>query len=152
MDLAERIRALRQRKGLSQEALAEQMEVSRQAVAKWERGAARPSTDRLLRLSQVLEVPLEELTGVERPAPRPRAAPLVWLGAALLLGCAAAAARIIWGESAVPEGVIGYADGPTGMYVSGGPVLAWILGALAALALLAAAVTFLMGTRKGRER
>lgn len=40
MDLAQRIRETRQQKGLSQEALAERMEVSRQAVTKWETGVS----------------------------------------------------------------------------------------------------------------
>ena len=72
MDLAQRIRALRQQRELSQEALAERMEVSRQAVTKWEKGTARPSTEKLLRLSQVLEVPLETLVGTEPAARRGR--------------------------------------------------------------------------------
>ena len=40
MELGKRIRALRQEKGLSQEALAEQLEITRQAVAKWECGVS----------------------------------------------------------------------------------------------------------------
>ena len=47
--------------GLSQEALAEKMDVSRQAVAKWENGQAFPTAERLTRLCRVLEVTPEEL-------------------------------------------------------------------------------------------
>lgn len=115
MELAQRIRACRQRRGLSQEVLAERMQVSRQAVTKWEAGKACPSTEKLLRLSQVLEVPLEELTGPE-PAPRrnPIRGRLPWvlLGITLLLGICTIAA-LLTGNS-VPEGVIGYADAPPG--------------------------------------
>lgn len=39
-DLGARIRQLRTERGLSQEALAEALDVSRQAVAKWERGVS----------------------------------------------------------------------------------------------------------------
>ena len=140
MDLAQRIRALRQQRELSQEALAERMEVSRQAVTKWEKGTARPSTEKLLRLSQVLEVPLETLVGTEPAARRGRrnVLPIMLLGAALLLGAAA------------PEGIIGYADGPTQIYVSGSPILVWLLGVLALLAGAGALVSFLLG-RKGRQ-
>lgn len=153
MDLARRIRALRLERGLSQEALAERMEVSRQAVTKWESGAARPSTEKLLRLSQVLEVPLETLAGTEGTpgTGKGRALPLVLLGAALALGAAAGAA--LWGDyrSAPPEGIIGYADTPTQIYLSGPPVLAWVLGGLALLAGAGALAAFLFRRGKGRR-
>ena len=146
MDLAQRIRTLRQQRGLSQEALAERMEVSRQAVTKWEKGTARPSTEKLLRLSQVLEVPLETLVGTEPAARRGRrnVLPIV------LLGAAAGAVLFWFYRSAPPEGIIGYADGPTQIYVSGSPILVWLLGALALLAGAGALVSFLLG-RKGRQ-
>lgn len=38
MDLTNKLRALRQRRGITQETLAEAMGVSAQAVSKWERG------------------------------------------------------------------------------------------------------------------
>ena len=50
MDIGTRIRELRLERGLSQEALAEQLGVSRQAVTKWESGASAPSTAKLLEL------------------------------------------------------------------------------------------------------
>lgn len=63
MSLGERIKALRRRAGLSQEQVAEQVGVSRQAVAKWEAGHSAPSTENLRKLAQVLQVGLEELAG-----------------------------------------------------------------------------------------
>ena len=63
MSLGERIKALRRRAGLSQEQVAEQVGVSRQAVAKWEAGQSAPSTENLRKLAQVLQVGLEELAG-----------------------------------------------------------------------------------------
>ena len=63
MSLGERIKALRRRAGLSQEQVAEQVGVSRQAVAKWEAGQSAPSTKNLRKLAQVLQVGLEELAG-----------------------------------------------------------------------------------------
>ena len=53
------IRQKRQARGLSQEQLAQQLEVSRQAVAKWESGKGFPSAERLLYLAQVLDIPAE---------------------------------------------------------------------------------------------
>ena len=46
--LAQRLQQLRRQKGLSQENLAEQLGVSRQAVGKWESGAAVPELEKLL--------------------------------------------------------------------------------------------------------
>lgn len=50
-ELGARIRALRKERGLSQEALAQALEVSRQAVTKWEDGSSLPSTANLFALS-----------------------------------------------------------------------------------------------------
>ena len=50
-ELGARIRALRKECGLSQEALAQALEVSRQAVTKWEDGSSLPSTANLFALS-----------------------------------------------------------------------------------------------------
>ncbi len=67
MTLGNRIKANRQRLGLSQDALAERLDVSRQAVTKWESGKAMPSTERLLLLAEVFGCSLDELTGAKAP-------------------------------------------------------------------------------------
>lgn len=74
-ELGARIRTLRKDLGLSQEALAQALEVSRQAVTKWEDGSSLPSTVNLFALSDFFGVPLAELTGTpEVAAPLPNAA------------------------------------------------------------------------------
>ena len=74
-ELGARIRALRKERGLSQEALAQALEVSRQAVTKWEDGSSLPSTANLFALSGFFGVPLAELTGTpEVSAPPPSTA------------------------------------------------------------------------------
>lgn len=73
--LSEKIYALRRKSGLSQERLAEQIGVSRQAISKWETGAATPELDKLIALSECFGVSLDELTDRDAPAqagaPRP---------------------------------------------------------------------------------
>ena len=59
--LSEKIRDLRKKSGLSQEELAEKLDVSRQAVSKWELGAAVPTADKLLELSDFFGVSLDYL-------------------------------------------------------------------------------------------
>ena len=62
-ELGAHIRTLRKERGLSQEALAQALKVSRQAVTKWEDGSSLPSTANLFALSGFFGVPLAELTG-----------------------------------------------------------------------------------------
>ncbi|MCI8442767.1 MAG: helix-turn-helix transcriptional regulator [Provencibacterium sp.] len=68
MSLGERIKALRRERELTQEYLAEQLQVSRQAVSKWERGLASPSMEKLLELSRLFEIPLSQLTETAVPS------------------------------------------------------------------------------------
>lgn len=59
--MTERLIQLRQEQGLSQSGLAEALGVSRQAVSRWETGAAMPSAENLFCLSRLYGVPMDEL-------------------------------------------------------------------------------------------
>ena len=61
MSLSDNLRALRKQKGYSQEQLAERLNVSRQAVSKWENGASDPSTSNLLALAKLYGISAEDL-------------------------------------------------------------------------------------------
>ena len=61
--IGRKIKAAREGAGLTQEDLAEHMEVSRQAVSKWEADLSRPSSENLLRLCKLLGLDWEELAG-----------------------------------------------------------------------------------------
>lgn len=67
MSLGEQIRSLRKTAGLSQEALAEQLGVSRQAVSKWENDSGLPETEKLIRMSQIFDVSLDTLVQNDTP-------------------------------------------------------------------------------------
>lgn len=76
IEIADRLVELRKKNGFSQEALAEKLGVSRQAVSKWERAEASPDTDNLIMLSRIYHVSLDELLGTkEFSAPAEEAAP-----------------------------------------------------------------------------
>ncbi len=62
MSLGERIIELRKAAGLSQYDLANAMEVSRQAVSKWESDQSSPDARNLVRLTEVLDTDIEYLT------------------------------------------------------------------------------------------
>ncbi len=116
MSTMERIKKLRIERGISQEELAERVNVSRQTISKWENGLAVPSGDNLARLGKALEVPVDALLNknwtppevqvVEVPVSQPRRWRL-WV----LLAALTVAAGILIGvflsqkqyEDAIPE-------------------------------------------------
>lgn len=59
--VAKNIRQFRKDKGITQEALAEKLNVTRQAVSNWENDKTQPDIDSLERLSEIFEVRIEEL-------------------------------------------------------------------------------------------
>ncbi len=66
MTFAETLARLRREKGLSQEQLADWMDVSRQAVSKWEAGQSMPDLPRLIALADLFGVSLDALVRPER--------------------------------------------------------------------------------------
>lgn len=70
MTLGEKVAGLRTQRGMSQGALAEELEVSRQSVSKWETDASVPELDKLVKLSRLFEVSLDELVIGEEPPQR----------------------------------------------------------------------------------
>lgn len=81
MILADKIMNLRKKAGWSQEELAHQLGVSRQAVSKWESGGSIPDLDKILRLSELFEVSTDYLLRddvepeIPSPEPEPVSAP-----------------------------------------------------------------------------
>ena len=65
MKLCEKLYELRRAAGLSQEELAERLNVSRQAVSKWENGAAQPELSKLVELSRLYGVSVDVLLSLE---------------------------------------------------------------------------------------
>lgn len=62
MSLGERIIQLRTARNISQSQLARAMEVSRQAVSKWENGQSTPDAAKMIKLAELLDTDLEYLT------------------------------------------------------------------------------------------
>ena len=76
MKLPEKIVTLRKSRGLSQEALAEQLGISRQAISRWEQGSAQPDAGNLFQLSRLFQVSADYLLddALDQP-PQPAASP-----------------------------------------------------------------------------
>ncbi len=68
MKLSEKILYCRKKLGNSQEALAEKLGVSRQAVSKWETGESEPEIGKLRMMSQIFHVSVDWLLSEDEPA------------------------------------------------------------------------------------
>jgi len=78
MKLGEKITALRKQRNLSQEDLAAMMNISRQAISRWEQDENTPDIDNIVQLSEIFDVSTDYLLrGIEpAPAPVPLAVPV----------------------------------------------------------------------------
>ena len=115
MSIAERMKRIRRERGISQEKLAEQLNVSRQTVSKWENGLAVPSGDNLNQLGKALGVSVDFLLNGERalsapaektPAPQPGRRRLPALLAALLLAGGVLIGALLfreWSQRPIPQ-------------------------------------------------
>ncbi len=61
MDLGNRIKTEREKLNMSQDDLAQKMDISRQAISKWETGSSYPDIEKILRLSEIFSLSLDEL-------------------------------------------------------------------------------------------
>lgn len=69
MTLSEKLYSLRRKQGLSQEALAEKLDCSRQVISKWENGTTTPDAEMLQKYSELFGVSIDYLVkeDVEKP-------------------------------------------------------------------------------------
>lgn len=103
MELGKNIYALRKEKGLSQEKLAEKVNVTRQTISNWELGETSPNPEQLILLSGALNKSIDELVGndikctlTEECGDNTKAMKKIYIGLALLCGTIAG----IWSFSA----------------------------------------------------
>ena len=61
MRFGEKLSLLRKRRGMTQLELAEELNVSRQAVSRWEQGISNPSTENMVRIGKLLDVSIDTL-------------------------------------------------------------------------------------------
>ena len=103
MQLGDNIYKLRKEKGLSQEKLAEKINVTRQTISNWELGETSPNPEQLILLSKTLNKSIDELVGNELELPTSnekgnniKALKSIYIGLAILCGSIAG----IWAFSA----------------------------------------------------
>ena len=79
MTLGENIARLRTKENLSQSDLADMLDVSRQSVSKWETDTSIPELDKLLKLSELFGVTLDELVNGEETS-KIEVVPVIYIG------------------------------------------------------------------------
>ena len=81
MTLAEKILSLRTQRGMSQDDLAEKLEVSRQSVSKWETAQSTPDLDKIIKLANLFGVTVDELVrdGAAPQPPEPPEAKVIYV-------------------------------------------------------------------------
>ncbi len=72
MEFNNKLYELRKQKGFSQEELANRLNVSRQTVSKWEVGDSTPDMEKLIAISDLFGVSLDELVLDKAPEPAPQ--------------------------------------------------------------------------------
>ena len=103
--LQENIYTLRRKAGLSQEQLAERLEVTRQTISKWEGGHSVPDLEKLQAMAAVFGVTLDELTGMELPVPQQQAPKPGKSGLALCIAGAVGLVVLAVLSTAAPQAV-----------------------------------------------
>ena len=137
MDLGQRLKQLRTEKDLSQETVAFELNVSRQAVAKWENNASKPSTANLMAICDLYGISLDELISnksneysaehIEPNKSKEKTAIVILsiVGGMLLM---LSVILTVWiKRMSVPDNIIGYADAPTIIFVTSSPWLLYVL-------------------------
>lgn len=61
MKLGEKLSFLRKQRGMTQMELAEKLDISRQAVSRWEQGTSEPSTENLVSIGKLFDVSIDDL-------------------------------------------------------------------------------------------
>ncbi|MBO3446042.1 helix-turn-helix transcriptional regulator [Clostridium sp. CCUG 7971] len=67
MKIQEKIKKNRQKNNWSQDDLAKKLNISRQAISKWETGESIPDVDKLVLMSEIFDITLDELIKGEKP-------------------------------------------------------------------------------------
>ena len=157
MDLGQRLKQLRAEKHLSQETVAFELNVSRQAVAKGENNASKPSTTNLMAICDLYGISLDELISnksdelsAEQTEPNKSKVKtaiviLSVVGGILLI---LSVILTVWTKRmSVPDNIIGYADAPTAIFANSSPWFLYVLYMLVGIIILTI-ITLLLKLKK----
>ena len=165
MEIGTRIKQLRTERHISQEALANALNISRQSVTKWENNASKRSTANILALCEFFDVPLNELMVAdnvsqgtseieERSDTKVRFWEKIPLKCILIISgflfVLSVAGMII--ENRKMDSIIGYADNETSITVYGASLYLYVLCAVAVIVVLVSLFLLLRSKHMKRGR
>lgn len=112
MGIADRIQGLRKAKGISQEQLADETGVSRQAVSKWESGQSTPDLEKIIQLSEYFGVATDYiLKGIEPQKEtenkNPNVSQILYIASTAFLAIGLLCAFASWHEEQTAESIWG---------------------------------------------
>lgn len=154
MDLGNELKRLRTEKHLSQEAVAQELNVSRQAVAKWENNTSKPSTENLLLICDFYGITLNELISTksqcqpESKKPKKKVITIILSVIGLIFLILSVILTVFTKRHSVPDNVIGYADGSTAIFITSSPWYLYISYGIAFAVLIALIVIFALKRKK----
>lgn len=159
MEIGTRIKELRMNKSLSQEALANELNVSRQAVTKWENNTSKPSTANLLALCEIFNISLNELVSDKVDVKKVEKGGWLEDGKLKIVLFVSSAISLLLSISAVinnrrnlpPRNAIGFADAETGIIVLGTPTYLYLLCGFTAVLIIITIIVFLRSIIKKRR-
>lgn len=150
MKLSEKLYRLRRQNGLSQEQAAERLDVSRQAISKWESGQSVPDPDKLIALSKLYDITTDYLLLEDAPEPVDKPRPSAYSGprrvfaAGLLLCLLGVGGLLFWGlTTSFFPAAAGRLDASSAVALNGSGILA-----LLCVTALAAGAVLLLRKRK----
>lgn len=155
MNLGEKIKQLRKERHLSQEALAQELQVSRQAIAKWENGTAQPSTTHLIALCRIFGISMAEFTAAEqeeKPLSKPHKIPKLLLYCSIFMVLLSVLVFCIDRSHRLPDNLIGYADQETAIVVSGTSGYQYLLYGITIFFIIATCYVFWQRYAKKQRR
>lgn len=157
MDLGQRLKQFRTEKHLSQETVAFELNVSRQAVAKWENNASKPSTANLMAICDLYGISLDELISnksdelsAEQTEPNKSKVKtaIVILSVVGVILLILSVILTVWAKRmSVPDNIIGYADAPTAIFATSSLWFLYVLYMLVGIHILTI-ITLLLKIKK----
>ena len=139
MTLGQYIKNLRVKSGMTQDMLADKLNISRQAVAKWESNSSQPSCADLFTLSKIFNVSYDKFLKISFQSKYKTLCITLFIASVIMIILFIITFLISY-QNAVPENIIGYSDTSTQIYVTGTVTIPYIFLIIAIAAFISSII------------
>ena len=147
MTLGQYIKNLRVKSGMTQEMLADKLNISRQAVAKWESNSSQPSCANLITLSKIFNVSYDKFLKISFQSKYKTLCITLFIASVIMIILFIITFLISY-QNAVPENIIGYSDTSTQIYVTGTVTIPYIFLIIAIAAFISGIIIMMKNKAK----